>query len=160
MTRLHPGWKEAVARISPHEPGWFVSDAQLEAWFEKTKGTDPFNLDLLQAKNALLWKDHIHLKRTEQDGIKGYRIATDQEKVDGYVEELQRRTKSLIQRQAHVINGVDPDQLDEDGVRKHEHQVRRSGLQLAFHSVLEANTKKVSGSLVFNLGTGTKEEKE
>jgi len=156
--RLYPGWKEAVERISVQEPGWFVSDEQLEEWIGEEKGTEKFNLDMLNMREMLLWVYQIHLRRTEQDNEKGYVIDSDQDKTDGYVEKLQERIRSTIRRQAHVLVGVNPANLTDDGVRKHEHQIRRAGHQQAFHALIEARSKNLPESITFKLGDGNKEE--
>ncbi len=137
MTELYPAWREASKRIAEHGEGWFVSDDTLSAWLRISKEHRDFSLGLMRVSESLLSVYGICLTRAEnKDGVRGYRIANDSEKVRLHVERQQKRMHAAVVRQERILATVNTERLSEDDARKYDHQVLRSGFMRAFMAKL------------------------
>ena len=114
-----PGWREAARRFMDGGPGFFISDEELAQIFREDVGSDGFRMQRMDLG--------IHLRRCGGQGLirdrekRGYRLATDAEKVEILgMRELHAAAGALC-RQRTYLSGVDVTQISSEQQRKRDH---------------------------------------
>lgn len=139
---LYPGWKELVKIIEEMESenqGGFYTDGFINSYLEG----DPFGW--MKVCNALLAAHGMDFKRVRG---KGYRVLTDQEKVESGFQRRLNKTKRNFKRMARVAASVNRNSLSEDDGRVHDHHMAQIGmLGMSLNMSLPEGAKMVKMTL-------------
>lgn len=134
-TRLHPLYKEAAMQISKREK-LFFSDNELAEMLDCDMMSQDFQFAKLQLVNELLYTFDIDFIRSEnEDEGKGYKIASNDEKVAVTTKRLQKKIYSTARKQRKVLSTVDRNLLSNETLCKvYDTATIRGGLLLSFFS--------------------------
>ena len=131
-TKLYPDYKQAAYDIDAGGK-IFYSDVELAQMLSVEIGTDEFRFAIMNLNKYLLDEYNIDFIRAKNETKgKGYKIATDQERVDITTERLSRRFKFAVAKQRKVLNTVDRSALPDDTKIKYDRYAVKNGLLISF----------------------------
>lgn len=130
---LYPNWKEAVKIITESDETIFYSDEDISELLDEPISSDKYRFNLMHLKSYLLYEKGIDFIRSESPTQgKGYKIATDSEKVNITMDRLHRRIRNAAARCSEVISITDPVQITDTEKKLLDHHSGRNGMLLAF----------------------------
>lgn len=133
---LFPPHREAAKLISGMGPGDFISDRTLEQALDAKRESDAFRFEKMRLDEALLAEHEMALVRESRDGEKGYRVATDEDKVMLLGPRSRRRAEAAVIRHRRVLLAVqDESSLSESAKKSLERQMQQNAfVRLAIES--------------------------
>ena len=145
--RLHPLYKEAALQISLSKEVFF-SDKELAEMLELKLDTQDFQFGKLKLIEGLLDIYNIDfIRAANEDKGKGYKKATNEEKITVTTTRLKRKIYSTARKQRKILSIVDPAALPESVKKEYDAHFIRSGLLQSFLSQT-TNKKILTGSVV------------
>ena len=130
--KLHPAYKEAARHI--HRGGQvFFTDTELSGLLSEPVGTDGFRFAIMNLNEHLLSEYQIDFIRAEnQEGQRGYKIATSEESVRITTQRLSRRLRNVVSKQRRVLDTVDRNQIGEEAAWLYDRHMVKNGLLTSF----------------------------
>ena len=149
--KLHPAYKEAAKEIAESEKDFFSWD-EIAAMLDTPKDTIQFQIQRMQLKSHALDEFEIDLIATanEHKG-RGYKKATDEEKVVVTAPRLDRRIRNATRKQRKVLTTVEPSLLSEKILAKFNRHIVKNGLMIAF--LHKARLSKCLPGVTVDIGT-------
>lgn len=134
MRKVYPPYKDAAGSIAFHDQR-FYSDSQLAELLEENIESDGFQFAKLNLIKYLLDEFGIDFIRVEnEDGVKGYKIATPVESVRITAKRLHSRIRNATRKHGKVLSNVDRAVLPADVQKEFDARLIRGGLLAAFLS--------------------------
>lgn len=131
-TKLYPDYKQAAEEISTGE-NVFYSDNDLSDMLNEAVGTDQFRFAIMKLNSYLLDAYMIDFIRSENEAQgKGYKIATDEERIEITAKRLSRKVWSTTGKQRKVLDTVDRAVLPDVIKGAYDRHMIRSGLLISF----------------------------
>ena len=129
-TRLHPIWRELGEYIEEHSEGWEIMDSEIAARLEVERSSQMYGLLLMRCKQYLLDRYGVVLTRVrdEDSAARGYRIATDAEKVEIHGQRKWRSMKAALAGQVRVLASVDTTKITPEQATSRDRQLMRAGM--------------------------------
>lgn len=143
VRQLYPGYKEIARRFLAGGPGTFIADEDMAKVFGGPPGSKVWNVQ------RMLLGDHLR-NRCGGEGLvrdkerKGFRLATDEEKVNHLaVRELGNVVRALDRQRTYLV-GADPAALSSEATRQRDHMLTTGGVLQAM--VMRAQAKLLDGT--------------
>lgn len=131
VTERFPGWREAARRFMDGGPGTFLSDAELSTIFREPVGARDYAFQLMELGEHIRRNGHGLVRDRE---LRGYRLATDAEKVEVLATRELRVVSRALQRQRVYLTNTDAENLSSEQLRKRDHMLTSGGLIAAMAS--------------------------
>ncbi len=149
--KLHPAYKETAREISESEKEFFSWD-EISSMLRVEKDTIEFQLERMKLKTHALDEYDIDLIPTANEFKgRGYKKATDEERVKITARRLDVRVRNSVRKQRKVLTTVNPNMLT-DGVRKLFNQrLIKNGLIISF--LHKTPLKKCVSGAAVSVGT-------
>lgn len=130
--KLHPAYKEA-GRCIYQRGQIFYTDGELAKLLMEPVGTDGFRFAIMSLNEHLLSEYQIDFIRAEnQEGERGYKIATSEESVIITTRRLARRFRNVVAKQRRVLDTVDRGRISEEAAWLYDRHMVKNGMMMSF----------------------------